>query len=147
MDFLGWWPSVTATAVLRTVDSPFPEALARSARLLALCAFAQLNASCNPATPAGVDGAVERGQRLVTEYGCTACHVIPGAARPQGNVGPPLSAIASRVYLAGILPNTPGNLVLWIRAPNSVDPSTGMPSLGVSAAHARDIAAFLYTLD
>jgi cytochrome c1 len=33
-----------------------------------------------------------------------------------------------------------------IRGPGAVDPNTAMPNTGDSSDHARDIAAFLYTL-
>jgi hypothetical protein len=50
----------------------------------------------------------------------------------RGLVGPPLDGIANRVYLAGVLYNTPENMMLWVRAPRSVDPLTAMPDMGVS---------------
>ncbi len=61
-------------------------------------------------------------------------------------MGPPLSRIASRVYVGGVLPNTPENMVQWIRNPKAVDEKTAMPVLNVTDADARDIAAYLYTL-
>jgi hypothetical protein len=67
---------------------------------------------------------------------------VPGAA---GLVGPALGGIGSRAYVAGVLTNTPGNLVRWIQSPREVDPLTAMPDLGVGAGDARDIASFLYT--
>jgi cytochrome c1 len=44
------------------------------------------------------------------------------------------------------MPNTPGNLIRWIRNPRSVEPGTAMPALGLSEREARDIAAYLYEL-
>jgi cytochrome c1 len=61
-------------------------------------------------------------------------------------VGPPLKGIASRVMLGGVLPNSPANMVLWLRAPQQVAPLTAMPDLGVTERDARDIAAYLATL-
>jgi cytochrome c len=95
-----------------------------------------------PAAP----GDAEHGKLLLRQYGCGTCHTIPGVAAARGNVGPPLDAIASRVYLAGILPNTPQNMVRWIRAPQEIDPRTAMPNLQVPEAHARDMTAYLYRL-
>jgi cytochrome c1 len=91
-------------------------------------------------------GDVRRGKLAVGHYGCGACHVIPGIGRATGTVGPPLDRIAMRQYLGGHLPNTPGNMVRWIRQPQSVDPKNAMPDLGVSEQDAADIAALLYTL-
>ena len=91
-----------------------------------------------------VDGNGERGRVLLASYGCGTCHEIPGVRNATGTVGPPLAALHERVYLAGVLPNTPENLVRWIRAPQEVDPQTAMPNLGVGESQARDMATFLY---
>ena len=91
-----------------------------------------------------IAGDPERGKLLLRQYGCGSCHSIPGVAAARGNVGPPLDAIGTRVYLAGLLPNTPENMVRWIRAPQEIEPRTAMPNLQVSEAHARDMTAYLY---
>ena len=44
------------------------------------------------------------------------------------------------------MPNTPQNLVRWIRDPHEIEPRTAMPNLGLSDPEARDVAAYLYTL-
>ena len=80
------------------------------------------------------------------QYACTTCHLIPGMVGANAHVGPPLERIGGRKYLAGRLPNTPENMVRWIRDPKSVSPATLMPDLGVSEEHARDMVAYLYTL-
>jgi hypothetical protein len=74
---------------------------------------------------------------------------VPGEA----NVGPPLDRVGSRVYLGGVLLNTPENMHRWLKNPPAIDPKTAMPvpRAGTSPADApdedlRDIAAFLYTL-
>jgi cytochrome c2 len=85
----------------------------------------------------------EHGRELATTTGCGACHVIGGVPDANGAVGPPLTGIAQRSYIAGMLPNTPQNLALWIRSPQSVKPGNAMPDLGLSAREAQDIAAFL----
>jgi cytochrome c1 len=82
----------------------------------------------------------------VVHYGCASCHTIPGIAGADALVGPPLDRIASRTYVAGVLVNTPENLVRWIQDPPGVDPLTAMPNLRVNEADARDIATFLSTL-
>lgn len=87
-----------------------------------------------------------RGPALAVRYGCAACHAIKGVRGPQGKVGPPLDAVAARVYIAGRLPNTPENLVKWIADPRGVDPRTAMPQTGISQEEARDVAAYLISL-
>ena len=91
-------------------------------------------------------GDPQRGELLVRRYGCNTCHLIPGLSEPKTQVGPPLRGILSRPQLAGRLPNTPQNLIRWIRDPQSVSRGTLMPTLGVTEEEGRDLAAFLYAL-
>lgn len=87
-----------------------------------------------------------QGRQAMVEYGCGACHVIPGVPGATGVVGPPLTAYRDRVFVAGRLPNRPETLTRWIVDPPSLAPRTAMPRLGVPEPTARDMAAFLYTL-
>ena len=87
-----------------------------------------------------------RGRLAIRSYGCGTCHAVGGVPGADGLVGPPLDGIGARAYVAGVLTNTPANLVRWIRQPREVDPLTAMPDVGVSAPDARDIAAYLYTV-
>ena len=92
-------------------------------------------------------GQPERGKHLAAWYGCGSCHEIPGLRGATGQVAPPLHRIARRAYITGSVPNTPANLIRWIRAPRKVDARTIMPDMNISERDATDIAAFLYTLD
>jgi cytochrome c len=94
----------------------------------------------------GISGDAQRGPLLLRQYGCGSCHQIKGVAAADGKVGPPLNDIARRAYLGGVLPNTPQNMVRWIRDPRSIDPKTAMPDMQVPQAHAEDMVAYLYTL-
>lgn len=91
-------------------------------------------------------GNVKIGEHLIYAYGCGSCHVIPGVAGANGTVGPTLRGFGARYYVAGSLVNTPDNLARWIAQPQEVDPGNAMPDLGVTEHQARDIAAYLYTL-
>jgi cytochrome c2 len=91
-------------------------------------------------------GDPQQGKMAIRQYGCEACHTIPGVEGAQGLVGPPLDRIGSRVYLAGRLSNTPENMMRWIRNPQGIEPGTAMPNLHVTEKDGRDIAAYLYTL-
>lgn len=86
------------------------------------------------------------GWQALQDYGCHSCHLIPGVPGGDGQVGPPLTAWASRHYIAGKLPNEPDHLVQWIRFPQAIEPGTAMPNMGVTEQDAQDIAAYLYTL-
>ncbi len=92
-------------------------------------------------------GDAKRGQDALFQYACNACHVIPGVTGAQTRVGPPLTGIAGRALVAGKLPNTPDNLALWLRRTQEVKPGTAMPQLGVTEQDARDMAAYLTTLN
>lgn len=91
-------------------------------------------------------GDVEAGKAAIGRYGLAACHVIPGIAGAQGQVGPSLGGIALRREIAGVLSNEPGNMVRWLRHLQQVVPGNGMPQQGVTGREARDMAAYLYTV-
>ncbi|MBV7486858.1 cytochrome c family protein [Bordetella sp. BOR01] len=100
-----------------------------------------------PAQASALPGAdIERGRKRITDHGCVSCHAIPGVRGPSARVGPSLQHLASRAYLGGVMANTPGNLVRWLRDPPAIAPHTAMPNMGLSEADARDIAAYLLTL-
>ena len=87
-----------------------------------------------------------RGRDRITQYGCDTCHTIPGVPTADAMVGPPLTNVARRVYLAGHIENTPENMMRWIRSPHAFDQKTAMPEMGVTDRDSRDIVAYLYTL-
>lgn len=88
-------------------------------------------------------GNTHAGKELIVSYGCGSCHTIPGIYTARGLVGPPLYFFGRRTMIAGELPNTPENLTRWLLNPRAVEPATAMPSLGLSAEQAQDIAAYL----
>jgi cytochrome c2 len=97
--------------------------------------------------PPATGGNAERGRATVIALECGACHAIEAVRAARGTVGPPLDGFARRVYLAGKWPNEPRYLVPWLLDPPAMAPHTAMPALLADEAQARDIAAFLYTLD
>ncbi len=86
----------------------------------------------------------ERGKVVLRQYACHACHRIEGVVGPDAHVGPALVDWPTRRYIAGTLPNTRENLVRWIMDPAAVSPGTLMPDLGVTEAHAREMADYLF---
>ena len=119
-----------------------------------LSLFVLALAACNPGTreeelsaaAAMTGGNPNHGPALMRSYGCASCHTIPGVDGANATVGPPLTNIAVRGYIGGVLPNAPDNMIRWIRDPKGVDSLTAMPNTGVTERDARDIAAYLYTL-
>lgn len=91
-------------------------------------------------------GDAERGKSSIRKYGCGSCHTVPGVVGANSQVGPNLSGIAAQSYIAGVLTNSPENLMTWIENPQAVDDKTAMPNMGVTPRDARDIAAYLYSL-
>ncbi len=55
--------------------------------------------------------------------------------------------MSRRTIIAGLLQNTPANMVTWLRAPQDIVPGNAMPDLGLPEEQARDITAYLYTLE
>jgi mono/diheme cytochrome c family protein len=90
-----------------------------------------------------VNGDPSHAPDLMRRFGCAGCHQIRGIAGPGGRVGPPLTDVGQRVFLAGMLDNTPDNLVRWIVNPKGVNAQTAMPVTGISEREARDVAAYL----
>jgi cytochrome c len=109
--------------------------------LLALALLAGCKGDKRPVP--GLQGDPQRGRTALTQYACHACHVIPGVAGSEVYVGRPLDGLAKRKLIAGKLPTTQANLVLWIRNPQAIDPDTAMPGMGVSERDALDISAYL----
>jgi cytochrome c len=113
---------------------------------LTLLALLWLGGCGRERTPPALGGDAANGKLLLRQFGCGTCHEIPGVADAVGRVGPPLEGIATRIYLGGILPNTPENMAAFIRKPQQFAPRTTMPDLGVAEPHARDMVAYLATL-
>ncbi|MCA1815307.1 MAG: c-type cytochrome [Acidobacteria bacterium] len=124
-------------------------------KIAAACALAALfvagESSCSQVelerqASAMTGGDPAKGREAISRYGCATCHTIPGVKGADALVGPSLEHVASRSYVAGVLQNTPPNMIRWIQNPPEVDRLTAMPNLGVTDTDARDIVAYLYTL-
>ena len=86
------------------------------------------------------------GKQIIQAYGCGSCHVIPGIAGARNTVGPSLAEIGEQSFIAGVLQNTPDNMIRWIQDPQKVDSLSAMPNLGLTEGQARDVAAYLYKI-
>jgi cytochrome c len=125
-----------------------PQAAALLAAALLAAGWAVGCSQAPKLPPAEVaDGNPARGVMLIVDYGCATCHIVPGIREADGLVGPPLNHMGQRSYIAGALPNTGPNMQRWIQDPQQIEPGTAMPALGVTPEDARDIAAYLFTLD
>jgi len=89
----------------------------------------------------------DKGLALIKETACGACHEIPGVDWPKGRTGPSLVGYDDIGLIAGAVPNTSENLASFIRNAPEVKPGSTMPPMPVTQEQARDIAAYLYSLD
>jgi cytochrome c2 len=89
-------------------------------------------------------GIPEHGKKAIRKNGCAACHTIDGISS-EAMVGPPLTRMAARSYLAGNMQNNATNLIRFIQHPRAVHNDTAMPEMGLTDEEARDIAAYLYS--
>jgi cytochrome c2 len=119
----------------------------RTAVLALALVFSLSLTACGENAAATVTGGdAQRGKVLIAANGCGSCHQIPAIDGADADVGPPLTRFGRRIYIAGILRNTPDGLIAWLRNPQTIVPGNAMPDMGLSERDARDIAAYLYTL-
>ena len=113
-----------------------------------ICAVALIG--CKPSSETkmwasdATGGNPDHGKQAILKYGCASCHTIDGISS-ESLVGPPLTRMAGRSYLAGNMQNNAANMVRFIQHPRQVHNDTAMPEMGVAEQDARDIAAYLYT--
>ncbi len=100
---------------------------------------------------------VARGREVFHDQSfCSACHAINGT-NAMGVLGPNLTRLGARMTLAaGMLENTPDNLIRWITAPQDVKPGVTMPGVAEAGGNwpatnltedqVRAVAAYLSSL-
>ena len=106
----------------------------------------RLDAEQRQAAIASTGGNPDNGPDLIRHYGCGGCHSVPDVPGATGMVGPELGNLARRVYVGGVLTNTPDNLIAFIIDPKAIDEKSAMPRTGISQEEARDVATYLYSL-
>ncbi|MBM3217518.1 MAG: cytochrome c oxidase subunit II [Candidatus Rokubacteria bacterium] len=85
------------------------------------------------------------GKALFAASACVGCHTVRGVS--AGTLGPDLTHFGSRTTLgAGMLPNTPQNLVAWVRDAPALKPGAKMPPFRLTDEQARALAAYLLAL-
>jgi len=96
-------------------------------------------------TPPEPEGAAAEGKALYTRSACVGCHAIRGVS--AGALGPDLTHFGSRArFGAGLWPNTGEHVVAWLKDPPALKPGSKMPSLNLSDAEAKALAAYLASL-
>ncbi len=92
-------------------------------------------------------GDAAAGKQALLLHDCHSCHEIPGIEGDKNLQGPPLERWATRKTIAKEWPNSPANLENWIRHSEQLRPGTSMKLMNVSEKDARDIAAYLFSLN
>jgi len=88
------------------------------------------------------------GRKLVGQMACKGCHVIDGVDGMVGRVGPNLTHVSSRPFLAGaVFENTEENIARWVTRPDDLKPGSRMPSLGLTPEQVEAVTAYLRSLD
>ncbi len=97
---------------------------------------------------AGDDPFVSAGRDLFFGAGgCISCHQIRGTVA-AGILGPDLTHVGGRgTIAAGVLENTLDNLAYWIKDPHDVKPGNLMLDMGLDDEQARQVAAYLLSLE
>ena len=94
----------------------------------------------------GLRSILDAGNQAFLGSGCIACHRIEGTVA-AGVLGPDLTHVGSRrTIAAGILENTPENLVRWLRDPAALKPGVLMPTMNLDEDTIRTLVAYLESL-
>ncbi|MDQ3672836.1 MAG: cytochrome c oxidase subunit II [Gemmatimonadota bacterium] len=81
---------------------------------------------------AGLTGNAHRGRQIFSSKTCIGCHAIAGNPTAMGVIGPNLTHFGSRSTIgAGLYPNTPAYLALWIKDARAMKPGSLMPTIGI----------------
>lgn len=119
-------------------------ALASTSASASAPAPASTSTSATSAAQAG-GGAIEQGRALFLAR-CAGCHTVRGSSA-AGIHGPDLTHLQSRRRIAaGVLQNTPENLMQWITHAQVYKPGSRMPSMALEPAEAAHLGAYLATL-
>ena len=96
------------------------------------------------ATPRG--GEQEAGKNLFASKACASCHNIQGGTA-SGTVGPDLTHVASRRYIAsGLLETNRGSIAAWVADPQTLKPGNNMPRVALDASELNALSAYLAAL-
>jgi len=125
---------------------PCPAAMTKGRRTQRLAALTLILpvAACHPSRDSDRATSLTRvGEIALTQHACGSCHRISGIEGADSNVGPPLTDFAQRRMIAGVLPNTPANLALYLKAPRAVVPGNMMPQEAMGDRQIAGIVAYL----
>lgn len=101
-------------------------------------------ASKAPESAQPTDSLLAQGRAVFTTRSCNACHTGPGDTPGGTDAGPDLAHLRLRATLgAGVLANTPANLVRWIVDPDAIKPGVLMPQVHLTSDQLAALVAWL----
>jgi len=79
---------------------------------------------------------------LFQQYSCLNCHAVTGIST-NGSAAPDLTHLGSRLTLgSGVISNSPENLALWLKNPQTIKPGCLMPNFGLTDQQTQELAAY-----
>lgn len=85
-------------------------------------------------------------QDLIISKGCSSCHSLEDVPAAKGTVGPPLDDLSERIYIGGVLPNSPKKLTEFLMKPHYFHADTAMPQPRLTRQEAEYLSHFLWNL-
>jgi cytochrome c oxidase subunit 2 len=96
--------------------------------------------------PAIEDASAAAGRRIFETTACINCHTVRGTAA-NGRFGPDLTHLMSRATLAsGAAENTPANLRVWLKDPDTIKPGSLMPAMQLPDAELDAVVRYMLSL-
>ena len=102
------------------------------------------------AEPAGepIAEQFKAGREAFVENGCGACHAVRGVPGAEGEIGPDLTHVGSRLLIVGWLEGSVGNFGGWIASAQHIKPGNRMPSFDqLDGPTLRAMSAWLESLE
>ena len=130
-------PSTTMPRVFHLSNTSSPEDKDKNnAAIVSIAAYLMENSGTVSLTQPPVPGDAARGEKLVKELGCLACHSAAGIETSK--IAPELSGLGSKVK--------PEWVYSWLKDPKHYSKETRMPNLRLSDQEASDITSYLTSL-
>jgi len=96
--------------------------------------------------PGVEDAGAIAGRGVFERNACMNCHAV-GGTPADGRFGPDLTHLMSRTTIAaGAAPNTPENLLLWVKDPDAIKPGCLMPAMQLDEQDLKPLVAYLMSL-
>ena len=135
-------------------ETAMPHYRFTDAQVATLSGFLQNKTDSDYLANVHLDGAtpeqIDRGKRLVSDYGCASCHEIAGIKKPE-NFAPDLSRVGSKpitqlIFLPGMQHSLPDYLAGKIKQPRAFASGLKMPQYTFTSAQIDALTTALLSL-